>query len=202
MVTPFHSPDTQTGRILVPPGEISRRERVYLTGFMGSGKSTIGPILANTLGWAFVDLDKAVESSVGRTVNEIFLELGEQAFREMERQVLHELERAHHTVVALGGGTIAEEQNFRCIVQSGILVYLKIPPDQLFLRLRRKTNRPLLGGGGTARLDEPALRSRVAELHRIREPYYLMADIVVETGTQPVGRTVDEVVRKLIPMIT
>ena len=101
-----------------------------------------------------------------------------------------------------GGGTIAEEVNFRFISQSGLLVYLSIPPDQLLLRLRRKTNRPLLGGDGTARLDEPELRSRVAELHKIREPYYRMADVVVETGTQPVGLTVDTIVRKLLPLIS
>jgi len=182
-------------------GDIVRRERIYLTGFMGSGKSTIAPILANTLGWSFVDLDRAVEILAGRTVNEIFKEMGEPAFREMERLALRQAGETHRAVIALGGGTIAEEQNFRFITQSGILVYLRIPPDQLFLRLQRKTDRPLLAGDGIARLDEPALRSKVADLHRMREPYYGMADVVVETGTQPVGLTVDELVRKLTPLI-
>jgi shikimate kinase len=175
---------------------------VYLTGFMGSGKSTIGPILANTLGWSFVDLDRAVEISAGRTVNEIFQSSGEPAFRELERQILLETGTTRHAIIALGGGTIAEEQNFHFVVRSGILVYLKIPPDMLFARLRRKTNRPMLGGDGMTRLDEPALRSKVAELHRVREPFYSMADVVVETGSQPVGLAVDEMVRKLIPLIS
>lgn len=187
---------------MIRPGENVRGNRVFLTGFMGSGKSTIGPILANTLGWQFVDLDTAVEHSAGRTINEIFKDKGEGVFRELERELLKELGVAHHRVVALGGGTIANEQNFRMVSQTGILVYLKIPPDELFLRLRRKTNRPLLGGGETVRLDEPSLRTRVTELHRIREPYYNMADVVVETGSKPVGHTVDEVVRKLIPLIS
>jgi shikimate kinase len=180
----------------------TRRDRIFLTGFMGSGKTTIGPILANTLGWSFADLDRSVEVLAGRTINEIFRGMGESAFREMERTVLHEVGATRHLVIALGGGTIAEEQNFRYISQSGILVYLHTPPDQLVLRLRRKTNRPLLGGGGMARLDEQELRSKVAELHGIREPYYRMADVIVETANQPVGVTVDEIVKRIVPLIS
>jgi shikimate kinase len=181
---------------------ILRGERVFLTGFMGSGKSTIGPILANTLGWSFVDLDHAIEVSAGRTITEIFGQQGEPAFREIERNILGELAAGRHTVIALGGGTIADERNFKLVSRNGILVYLKIPPEQLIHRLKKKTNRPMLAGQHSIRLDDTTLQSRVVELHRIREPFYNMADVVVETGVLPVGPTVDEVVRKLSPFLS
>jgi len=175
-----------------------KRRRVYLTGFMGSGKSTIGPILANTLGWDFVDIDAEVETLAGCSVRTIFEEEGEQRFRNLEREVLQESQKAVETVVALGGGTIANEQSFHLIAGSGILVYLKIDREHLSHRLRNKSNRPLLtplpGGNASA-------GSALDILYRTREPYYSMADVVVETGNCSVGLTVDALVRKLHPLI-
>ncbi len=195
-------PLRETEESTVRPAEGLRKERIFLTGFMGSGKSTIGPILANTLGWNFVDLDRAIERSIGSTINEIFREKGEAAFRVLEGTMLQDLAIARSTVIALGGGTLGSDHAFRMVSHSGILVYLRIPSEQLFFRLRKKTDRPLLIAGETTEADENQLRMRMTELHKIREPYYNMADIIVETGTQSVGRTVDELVRKLIPMIS
>jgi shikimate kinase len=168
---------------------------------MGSGKSTIGPILANTIGYEFVDIDSRIEQYRGKTINEIFREEGEERFRNLERNLLSDLCQSRRTVISLGGGTIVDPFNRSLIEQNGILVYLKIPPEQLLLRLRNKTNRPMLAGKTGDQYEEGSLRPRLMDLFRQREPYYESADIVVSTGNQSIGLTVDEIVKKLAPRI-
>jgi len=175
----------------------SRSDRVFLTGFMGNGKSTIGPILANTIGYEFVDVDRAIERFVRKTVNEIFHEHGEEYFRTLERNLIADLCARKNIVVALGGGTIADPVSYKAVTASGVLVYLKIPPQQIITRLRSKTDRPLLTGASGEILDEESVRSRAMSLYLAREPFYEKADITVLSGEQSVGLTVDEIVRKL-----
>ena len=182
-----------------PP--VQRKERIYLTGFMGSGKSTIGPILANTLGYSFVDIDKLIESREGLTVSEIFREQGEPHFREMERSVIAELCTRPGLVISLGGGTITDEAVFQSIITNGILVYLRVTPDQLYKRLHRRTDRPLLTDVGGERLPEDALRRRIQTLYEEREVYYAQADIIIPTDDVRIGLTVDNLVRRLAPLL-
>jgi shikimate kinase len=181
--------------MITPPP--SRKERVYLTGFMGSGKSTIGPILANTIGYDFVDVDRSIESATGKTINRIFREHGEEYFRTLERTLIAQLSVAPHVVVSLGGGTIADRENFRVISSSGILVYLKTTPEQLFRRLHHKSDRPVLRTEEGEQLPEEELRTRILNLYTLREPYYAKADIMIQTDEVKVGKTVDQLVRKL-----
>ncbi|MBI4536115.1 MAG: shikimate kinase [Ignavibacteriae bacterium] len=174
-----------------------RKARIYLTGFMGSGKSTIGPILANTIGYDFVDVDRTIEQETGMSVNEIFQELGGERFREMERKLVIELSNKSNLVVSLGGGTMVDPENYRAISSSGIIVYLKTNPALLFKRLHRKTDRPVLTKIPGHLLEEEELRARIEELYRTREPIYAKADITIQTDEKRVGITVDEVVKKL-----
>ncbi len=174
-----------------------RRDRIYLTGFMGSGKSTIGPILANTIGYEFADIDRLIEAREGRSVRTIFLESGEQHFRTLERTVIGELSARTHLVVSLGGGTVTDPVTFNVIITSGILIYLKVTPNQLYERLHRRTDRPLLSDDEGNLLSEPALRERINTLFEEREPLYSRADIVVPTDGTRVGITVDAIVRRL-----
>jgi len=83
-----------------------KKDRIYLTGFMGSGKSTVGSILANTLGYGFVDIDQGIEQAEGKTVSEIFREKGEEYFRNLEQSLLLRVSALPHTVISLGGGTV------------------------------------------------------------------------------------------------
>jgi shikimate kinase len=175
----------------------ARKERVYLTGFMGSGKSTIGPILANTIGYDFIDVDRSVETSMGKTVNQIFREHGEEHFRVLERTLIAQMSTRPHIVVSLGGGTIADPENFGVIRATGILVYLKTTPEQLFRRLHHKSDRPVLRTEEGEQLPEGELRARILDLYKRREPLYAKADIVVHTDEVKVGKTVDLIVRKL-----
>src|SRR4051794_8767336 len=121
-----------------------RNRLIYLTGFMASGKSTIGPILANTLGYNAIDLDRAIEAKAGKTIAQMFHDDGEASFRSVERETLTELSTLQDYVVSLGGGTILQEENLRILTTTGIVVYLKVDVEQLFKRLRHKTDRPVL----------------------------------------------------------
>ena len=173
----------------------AQRDRIYLTGFMGSGKSTIGPILANTLGYDFADVDRVVEKSEGLAVKEIFREKGEAYFREKEFQALLTLSVRPHLVISLGGGTLVQPAAFELIRSTGILVYLKMSPDEVMRRLQHRTDRPLLLDAEGGKLPEDELRARIEILYQERSPLYEAADVVVTTDETRVGMTVDRIVK-------
>ncbi len=175
----------------------ARKRLIYLAGFMGSGKSTIGPILANTLGYQFVDVDRRIEQEKGKSVSSIFKEEGEKAFRTVERAILTQVSGMDDTVVSLGGGTVAHEDNFRLIRSSGIIVYLHLSPEEAVRRMKHKTDRPLLKDSEGNPLPADMLEQRVRDLLALREVFYQRADIVVPTEKHNVGVTVDTIVRKL-----
>ncbi len=114
------------------------RRIVYLTGFMGSGKSTVGPILANTLGWDFYDLDRVIEEREGLSVRDIFEKKGEEYFRELERKAFLDMSNGDKVIISLGGGTAASQENIDLLKKNGKLVYLKISPEAAYARLRFK----------------------------------------------------------------
>ncbi|MBI1803668.1 MAG: shikimate kinase [Ignavibacteriae bacterium] len=171
------------------------KKLIYLTGFMGSGKSTIAPILANTLGYFFVDIDDEIQKATGKRITDLFSELGESRFREIEHQLLSKASQSDACVVSLGGGTIADQSNLLLVKSSGILVYLKTGVDHILHRLRNKTDRPLLKSLNGEKMNEDELRRRIVALLAIREPYYNQADITIPTDERTIGRTVDEIVR-------
>jgi len=180
----------------------SRSKRVYLTGFMGSGKSTIGPILANSIGYNFVDVDHSIEMGEKKTVHEIFQQHGETYFRALERAIIRELSSQDRFVISLGGGTLIDPINFEIIRTSGILVYLKTRPEHLLRRLHHKSDRPLLLNEAIgARLSSSDLRMRIQELYSQREPYYEKADFTVQTDVTRVGITVDHILKRLSPYL-
>ncbi len=173
------------------------KKLIYLTGFMGSGKSTIAPILANTLGYSFIDIDDEIRKATGKRVTDFFSEFGEKRFREIERRLLHEASRSDECVISLGGGTITDDSNLAVVQSSGILVYLKAEVEHILLRLQNKTDRPLLKSIDGEKMNEEELRRRIVALLAIREPYYNQADITIPTDEHSIGRTVDEIVRSI-----
>ncbi|HTP80468.1 MAG TPA: shikimate kinase [Bacteroidota bacterium] len=174
-----------------------KRQLVYLTGFMGSGKSTIGPILANTLGFEYVDVDKLIEEMSNKRIVDIFGEEGEQSFRAMERAALERLMTREHCVVSLGGGTIANEQNFQLIHGSGIVIYLQLSPEEILERVRHRSDRPLLRDAAGNPLTPPQLEQKVKDMLGMRSQFYSRADIIIPSDSKRVGHTVDEIVRRL-----
>ena len=182
------------------PGR-TRRERVYLAGFMGSGKSTIGPILANALGYGFVDIDRAIERAAGKSIGEIFQDEGEERFRARERDLVADVSTQPRLVVALGGGTVLHPETLTILRSTGILVYLKATPDQILRRVAQRNDRPMLLNPHGERLEDMELRMRVERLYSLREPLYELAEITVLTEGRKIGPTVDELVRLLTPRL-
>lgn len=180
-----------------PQGAAAHHRLIFLTGFMGSGKSTIGPILANTIGFEFVDVDRLVEQKANARVVEIFEKQGEQRFREFEQEVLRELVHRSRHVISLGGGTIANEENFRLIRDNGLIVYLQLTPDEIYQRVHHRPDRPLLWDTEGRRLSPEELNQRIHQLFSAREQFYNRADVIVPSDRRRVGVTVDEIVRRL-----
>src|SRR4051812_19177469 len=123
---------------------------LVLTGFMGTGKSTVGPLLAKQLGWLFIDTDALVEREAGMPVSEIFATHGEPAFRAMERRTCRDAATSHQAVISVGGGAVLDQENRRVLEQSGLIVLLTCEKDMLVRRLQqsaRRGERPLLARG-------------------------------------------------------
>ncbi len=168
---------------------------IYLTGFMGSGKSTIGPILANTLGWDFFDLDKVIEKKAGMKIPEIFEKEGEQFFRELEIETLSALTKHNNAIIALGGGTVTNNNNINLIKETGKLIYLKATPESVYLRLRYKRDRPLLTLNGTVNLEKNEFIKKISRMLDSRKSYYEKADIIIDTDIESIGKIVDRIAK-------
>ena len=178
-----------------------KRNLIYFTGFMTGGKSTIGPIVANSIDYSFMDLDKVIEKSTGKTVNEIFSDLGEEFFRKIEKELLNETSKLNKYVISLGGGTILDSENLKIIKSSGLLIYLKANIEYIYKRLRYKSDRPIFRGKDGRWLRDEELKNRIGELFKMREPIYRSADLTFETDKTSVGKTVDTIVNKIRPFI-
>ncbi len=150
--------------------------RVILIGYMGAGKTTIGKQLAKELGVTFYDLDWYIETRMRKRVPEIFAERGEEGFRTIERNMLHEVAEFENVVISCGGGTPCFFDNMEYLNQQGTVVYLKCTPDVLFQHLKMgKGVRPLLAGK-----NDEELRTFITDQLAKREEYYLKANNVVD----------------------
>ena len=152
---------------------------LILVGMMGSGKTTMGRLLARHLGKNFVDSDEEIQNRTGVTIPHIFDVEGEAGFRQRETAVIADLLGHDNLVLATGGGAVLAEQNRLMLQQGGIVIYLKANVHDLWLRTRHDRNRPLLQTG------DP--HAKLTELHDHRDPLYQqVADIVVQSGRQSV----------------
>lgn len=165
---------------------------IYLIGFMGAGKSTIGKLLARRLKRIFCDTDRLVEARAGRSIAAIFSQEGEDHFRTLERQVIKEISQQDGQVVALGGGAPLREENWRAIGSTGISIYLQADAEALFARLNDKGSRPLL-----ADLEGEDRLKKIRRLLRIREPYYKRAKLIVECRNRSAEELIGEILERL-----
>jgi len=168
--------------------KLVRTPGIFLVGFMGSGKSTIGRLLAERLGWEFTDLDEEIEASQRQSIPEIFDNHGEERFRRLETEAIRRrvmLVRAGRpTVVALGGGAFSRPENCALLEDHGITVWLDCPLELARHRVETSTNRPL------ARDPE-----RFAELYQARRLCYERADYRVEIASDDPQAAVDAICR-------
>lgn len=167
-------------------------DNIYCVGMMGAGKTTIGRQLARRLKKRFVDCDHEVEARTGVRIPLIFEIEGEPGFRRRESQVLRELTGETGLVLATGGGVVLDPENRRRLSETGLVVYLCAPPDELYARTQHDRNRPLL------QVADPL--GKIRELHALRDPLYReMADIVFEGGRRSplaVARQLELEIRK------
>ena len=164
-------------------------DRIYLSGMMGAGKSTVGRQLAARVGYDFVDLDEEIWRRTGETAAAIFEQQGEQGFRRLEREALERLGEAQ-LVVALGGGTVTAPGVCGLVRGRGVLVHLSARPEELALRLGGAEGRPLLAGAW----GRKALVARLAALLEERRGAYSERDLEVDTGGLRPDRIVERIV--------
>ncbi|MGC8594739.1 MAG: shikimate kinase [Candidatus Kryptoniota bacterium] len=178
--------------------ENKKKNLIFLTGFMASGKSTVGPHLAKALGYDFIDLDSLIEKKEGKTVEEIFATDGEKYFRQLESKELSLITNKHHQcVVSLGGGTITRQENRIILKSRGILIYLNANLDDIFHRVQRgEMKRPLLTISPQPS-DSLKLRETIEKLFQQREKFYLESDFTVNTSGKNVKETVEEILSKI-----
>lgn len=165
-------------------------KNIYLIGFMGAGKSAIGPLLAEKIGYKFVDSDSAIEKETEKSIPEIFKQKGEKHFRDLESKVIDKLARLERLVVALGGGAPIRSEN-RAVIKKGISIYLQVEPAVIFERTSC-SDRPLLAG-----LKDQQRLQRIEKMLNKREKYYQKADIIVNNGKKPKEEVVEEINRKV-----
>jgi shikimate kinase len=161
-----------------------RSRLIYLLGFMGSGKSTVGALVARALGWPFIDLDATIEAGQRQSIREIFEQAGEPFFRGIEHAALTEASKTEPAVIALGGGTFVQEANFQFIRErGGATIWLDSPLEDLVRRCEGMQNRPLFRD----------LHS-FQQLLQQRLPYYQMAEYRVSTE----GRAPQEITEQIL----
>jgi shikimate kinase len=162
-----------------------RTQLIYLVGFMGSGKTTAGRLLADQLHWPFVDLDQTIEAGQGLSIRQIFEQSGEPFFRELEHAALTEASKSEPGIIALGGGTFVQPANVDFIRErGGTTVWLDCPFEELLRRSEGIETRPLFRDAASFR-----------QLLEQRIPYYRLADFRVPSGSQAPERVVEQILR-------
>jgi shikimate kinase len=159
--------------------------RIFLTGFMGAGKTTVGEQLARLLGSPFLDLDQEIERRRGETVREIFARYGEPAFRRLEIEILADLMEQERLVLATGGGTMASDTASRMLRSAGLSIWLNPTFATIVSRI-----------GGRGKLDRPLFRDeeQALALYQSRLPAYRRADLTVDIGP---GEAAEEVAARV-----
>jgi shikimate kinase len=158
---------------------------IFLTGFMGAGKTSVGKQLGKRLGLLVVDTDKMIEQKVGKSVNEIFAKEGESAFRKYERELLRTLP-LENIVITTGGGMVIQKENRDWMKKHGIVIYLHCEPEEILRRLASDETRPLL--------KQPNKQEQIKRLLTERLPYYQEAHFMIHTTNKTIEEIVDDIV--------
>lgn len=158
-----------------------KTDKVYLVGFMGAGKTTVARALGRRLGWQIEDVDERIEARERRSVASIFAQQGEPYFRDLERQVLHDLIPVRNAIVATGGGTFVDPDNRSVMLADGAVVWLDVPLTRVLDRVPADGRRPLA-----------ADRAQMDRLFQVRQLAYVQAHVRVH-ATGPVPEIVERI---------
>ena len=159
-----------------------------LIGFMGTGQSSVGRLVADQVHFTFLDTDAVIEARAGASIDDIFKQHGEPVFREWESRIVTELARRSRTVISTGGGLPANEANFCSLKTHSLVVCLWASPEKIFQRVRNQSHRPLL--------NEPDPLAKIRQLLAVREPYYRRADILVNTEFRSLREVAQQVLHQ------
>lgn len=150
---------------------------IFLTGFMATGKSKVGRVLAERLGRVFVDTDEMIVEAAGKSIPEIFEQDGEPVFRQLEHEAIQRASEMDNVIVSLGGGAITQERNWDVIRATGVCLCFTASVETIFERVSRKRDeRPLLAG-----LGDVGLRAKIETMLQARDVYYKKSDAFVES---------------------
>lgn len=164
-------------------------KNIVLTGFMGTGKTEVGRLLARKLGYKFIDADSVIEEDQKMPITEIFKRFGEPYFRDIESKVIKRLSEMEGVVISTGGGAVLRQENMDNLRKNGIIICLMASPETIYERTKKDTSRPLL------QVENPL--QRIKELLDFRRPYYEKADIMIDTD----GKTPEEVAREILKKV-
>ncbi|MGI9953186.1 shikimate kinase [Moorellaceae bacterium AZ2] len=161
---------------------------IVLIGFMASGKTTVGRLLAGKLGWNFYDTDAEVEKEAGCSIAELFAREGEAHFRQLEKEVIARITEGSRAVIATGGGAVLAPENVERLRKGNKVVWLKVDEATVWRRVAGSEDRPLVRGRS---------RQEVAALLKKREPCYVFADLTIETAAKRAEEIVEEIMEGL-----
>lgn len=168
-------------------------KRIFLIGYMGAGKTTVGKELSRRLGLSFIDLDHSIEGRYHKTVGQLFAEKGEEAFRDIERRMLREVSTFENVLISTGGGAPCFDDNMEFMNGAGTTIYLKVSVEELAKRLEIcKTTRPVLKGRSGAEL-----RKFIEENLQARAPFYTKAAVVFDAEAMLTDKDVHTISEKL-----
>jgi shikimate kinase len=165
---------------------------LFLIGMMGAGKSTVGKLAAQRLGYQFIDTDDTIAAYAGKSIPEIFADSGEATFRQIEHKVLMEVSAYKNLVVATGGGIVLDRQNWAHL-HSGVVVWLDVPIEVLHQRLVKNNDRPLL--------DVKDPKQRLIDIYNQRQALYQQADIQVALADESAELVCDRLLQELAAAI-
>ena len=167
--------------------------RIFLTGEMGAGKTTLGKAFARQMNISFIDVDGYIEERFHKTIGELFTERGETGFRELERNMLHEVAEFENVVISTGGGAPCFFDNMEFMNRVGKTVFLDVHPDVLFRRLRvAKQQRPILQGK-----EDDELKAFIVQALEKRAPFYTQAQYIFNADELEDRWQIDASVRRL-----
>jgi len=161
---------------------------IALIGFMGTGKTSVGRLVAEQLHFEYLDTDELIQAATGKTITEIFKNDGEDAFRALEQKTVEELAHRKKTVISAGGGLPINPQNLVSLKKHALVVCLWASPDKIWERVKSQTHRPLLHGENPQR--------KIRELLAAREPFYKKADVLLNTEVRSLREVAQQVVHQ------
>lgn len=162
-------------------------KNIILTGFMGTGKTSVGKRLAKELNLKFIDTDVLIEKEAGICINEIFARFGEAYFRRLESKVINEVSSDENMIIATGGGAVINPTNLLVLKKNGMLICLTASIDVILSRIGSGDERPLISEGDK--------KETISNLLKVREPFYKKADFIVDTTTKSIKEVVKEILK-------